>query len=198
LIGKQGKGFKRIQRGSSTNSLFFTSFAFKFEYHLRILLQRAYFNLISNKTSEFRILRLWLNKLWGFLILNSRNMTDVTFVHTLPSDSDLNDQCDSALRSVEMCLKQVKKQVGIPRALMVLKCMAAIGHYYQCCEDSQIECQIIACKKIARLETHLECCKRQKTCPICRQFLSLLKIHSSGCRVGSCKVRNCQKDNFDR
>jgi hypothetical protein len=77
------------------------------------------------------------------------------------------------------------------KVLMVKKCLDMIDHHYQHCGEKD-KCEIIACKKIARLDLHTKVCRRV-SCSVCKQFASLLKQHSVRCTRENCRVLNCEK-----
>lgn len=79
------------------------------------------------------------------------------------------------------------------RLQMIEKSVSAIDHHYKCCNSSSYKsCQIISCKKIAKLNEHMHTCSLKESCTICKQFAALLKYHSKNCRDNGCEVLKCR------
>jgi hypothetical protein len=92
-----------------------------------------------------------------------------------------------------MCVKSIRIRQIQKRPDTMTKCMVMIAHFYQnCYGKARTDCDILACKKIERLDKHLKLCPKKKTCQICLQFVRLLQLHSICCRAEKCDAIGCK------
>ncbi|KAG5684874.1 hypothetical protein PVAND_014084 [Polypedilum vanderplanki] len=88
-------------------------------------------------------------------------------------------------------LKKINKNKTFDpkRLLEIEKCEMVLKKHYS---HSTNYCDNIQCLKIKLLDDHFnECESKFTTCYICKQFLSLISIHSRTCINSKCTVPNC-------
>lgn len=84
-------------------------------------------------------------------------------------------------------MKRPKAKRGV-----IETCLAILVHYGKCRKkNGTARCESAQCKKIGRLDNHLDLCKHKQTCTVCKQVILMLKLHSTRCIDNDCTIRNC-------
>jgi hypothetical protein len=85
------------------------------------------------------------------------------------------------------------KRLDPKRTLEIQKCVKVLKKHYG---HSSKHCESVQCLKINFIDDHMRACHSKPTCSICKQFLSLISVHSRTCDNGNCTIPYC--DDFKR